>query len=76
MTDNSKKKKEAEKRTDKKEATKLNQRNFNKEYLIKNDVIQMTSKKKWSSKFCVIVTHIYNHGHDHKCFLTFIILPW
>ena len=30
-TDNNKKKKEAEKRTDETEATKLNQRNFNKE---------------------------------------------
>ena len=32
--DNNKKKKEAEKRTDVKEATKLNQRNFNKEYVV------------------------------------------
>ena len=31
---NNKKKKEAEKRTDDKEATKLDQRNFNKEYVI------------------------------------------
>ena len=32
--DNYRRKKEAEKRTDEKEATKLNQRNFNKEYII------------------------------------------
>ena len=32
-TDNNKKKKEAEKRTDEKEATKLDQRNFNNEYV-------------------------------------------
>ena len=41
------KEKEAEKRTDEKEATKLNQRNLNKEYVIKNDVIQMTSKRNY-----------------------------
>ena len=39
-------KKEAEKRTDEKEATKLDQRNFKKEYWCQNDVIQMMSKKK------------------------------
>ena len=33
-TDNNRRKKEAEKRTDEKKATKLNQRNFNKEYAI------------------------------------------
>ena len=33
-TDDNRRKKEAEKRTDEKEATKLNQRNFNKEYII------------------------------------------
>ena len=44
-TDNNRRKKEAEKRTDEKEATKLNQRNFNKEYVIQNDVIQMTGKR-------------------------------
>ena len=31
---NNRRKKEAQKRTDEKEATKLNQRNFNKEYVI------------------------------------------
>ena len=45
--DNNRRKKEAEKRTDEKEATKLNQRNFNKEYVIENGVIQMTSKRKY-----------------------------
>ena len=43
---NNRRKKEAEKRTDEKEATELNQRNFNKEYVILNDVIYMTSKRK------------------------------
>ena len=33
-TDNNKTKKEAEKRTDKKEATKLDQRNFKSEYVV------------------------------------------
>ena len=33
-TDNNKKKKEAEKRTDEKDATKLDQRNVNKEYVV------------------------------------------
>ena len=33
-TDNNRRKKEAEKRTDEKEATKLNQRNFNKEEIM------------------------------------------
>ena len=33
-TDNNRRKKDAEKRTDEKEATKLNQRNFNREYVI------------------------------------------
>ena len=32
--DDNRRKKEAEKRTDEKEATKLNRRNFNKEYVI------------------------------------------
>ena len=45
--DNNRRKKEAEKRTDEKEATKLNQRNFNKEYVIQNDVIQRTSKREY-----------------------------
>ena len=45
--ENNRRKKEAEKRTDEKDATKLNERNFNKEYVISNDVIQMTSKRKY-----------------------------
>ena len=44
-TDNNKKKKEAE-RTDEKKATKLEQKNFENEYLVQIDVIQMTSNKK------------------------------
>ena len=50
--DNNRRKKEAEKRTDEKEATKLNQRNFNKEYVIENGVIQMTSKRKYVGGKC------------------------
>ena len=44
-TDNNKRKKEAEKRTDEKEATKLDQKNLKNEYVVQKDVIQMTCKK-------------------------------
>ena len=39
-TDNNKKKKEAEKRTDEKKATKLDQRNFNNEYEKSNSLFR------------------------------------
>ena len=45
-TDNNRRKKEAEKRTDEKEATKLNQRNFNKEFLKKYNKMKCDREKK------------------------------